>query len=124
MGCYITKYGQPTRDSTYIRWEIKANSFIHRAPNILLFSSEFIEVRDTQTGLLRQVIEGVDVRLLIQGPLSDGPLFVAMRGQKDDEDGLSDRIVELVETEEITPNTPTAGHLSTVDGIWDEWDDM
>lgn len=122
MGCYITKYGQPTRDSAFIRWEIKATSFIHCQPNILLFSSEFIEIRDVQTGLLKQVIEGVDIRLLIPAPLPHGPLFVAMRGNKDDEDGLSDRIVELVETAEITPKTPIAGPFKATEGMWDEWD--
>lgn len=72
--------------------------------------------------MLKQVIEGVDIRLLIQMPLTRGPLFVAMRGNKDNEDGLSDRIVELVETEEITPKTPTAGSFKAVEGLWDEWD--
>ncbi|KAG8213014.1 hypothetical protein J3R82DRAFT_11404 [Butyriboletus roseoflavus] len=124
MGCYITKYGQPTRDSAFIRWEIKATSFVHRPPNILLFSSEFIEIRDTQTGLLKQVIEAVDIRLLIQAPLSLGPLFVGMRGRKDDEDGLSHRIVELVETAEITSKTPIAGPFKAAEGMWDEWDSM
>jgi hypothetical protein len=124
MGCYITKYGQPTRDSAYIRWEIKATSFVHRPPHILLFSSEFIEIRDAQTGLLKQVIEAVDIRLLIQAPLFRGPLFVAMRGYKDDENGLSDRIVELVETAEITPKTPSAGPFRATEGVWDEWDSM
>lgn len=122
MGCYITKYGQPTRDSAFIRWEINATSFIHRQPNILLFSSEFIEIRDVQTGLLRQVIEGVDIRLLIPPPLSNGPLFVAMRGNKDDEGGLSDQIIELVETAEITSKTPIAGSFKAPEGMWDEWD--
>ena len=123
MGCYITKYGQPTRDSTFIRWEIKANSFLHRPPNILLFSSEFIEIRDAQSGLLKQVIEAVDIRLLIQAPLSHGPLFVGMRGHKDDEDGLSDRIVELIETAEISAKTPISGPFKA-EGMWDEWDNM
>ncbi|KAH0833307.1 hypothetical protein J3R83DRAFT_12372 [Lanmaoa asiatica] len=122
MGCYITKYGQPTRDSAFIRWEIKATSFVHRPPNVLLFSPEFVEIRDAQTGLLKQVIEAIDIRLLIQAPLLPGSLFVAMRGHKDDEDGLSDQIVELVETAEITPKTPIAGPFTATEGMWDEWD--
>lgn len=122
MGCYITKHGQPTRDSAFIRWEIKAASFVHRPPHVLLFSSEFVEIRDAHTGLLKQVIEAVDIRLLIQGPFLRGPLLIAMRGQKDDEDGLSDRVVELVETAEITPKTPTAGPFKAPEGMWDEWD--
>ncbi|KAG9315323.1 hypothetical protein JVU11DRAFT_4464 [Chiua virens] len=122
MGCYITKYGQPTRNSSFIRWEIKATSFVHRSPNILLFSPEFIEIRDVQTGLLKQVIEATDIRLLIQGPFLRGPLYVAMRGHKDDEDGLSDQIVEIVETVEITPKTPIPGSFKSQEGLWDEWD--
>lgn len=104
----------------FVRWEITATSFIHRHPHVLLFSSEFIEIRDVQTGLLKQVIEGVDVRLLV--PPSTGPLFVAMRGNRDDDDGLSDRIVELVETVEIIPKTPSAGPFKAPEGMWEEWD--
>ncbi|KAF9238478.1 hypothetical protein BU15DRAFT_88333 [Melanogaster broomeanus] len=122
MGCYITKHGQPARDCKFIRWEIKATSFVHRPPHVLLFSSEFIEIRDVQTGLLEQVIEGVDIRLVLHTPSSRGPLFVAMRGQKGDEDGVSDRIVELVETAEITAVTPASGGFTPVEGMWDEWD--
>ncbi|KAF9223416.1 hypothetical protein BS17DRAFT_705412 [Gyrodon lividus] len=122
MGCYITKHGQPARDSMFIRWEIKATSFVHRPPHVLLFSSEFIEIRDVQTGLLEQVIEGVDIRLLLYTPSLRGPLYVAMRGQKDDEEGASDRLVELVETAEITAATPASGGFTPSEGMWDEWD--
>ncbi|KIJ14322.1 hypothetical protein PAXINDRAFT_163479 [Paxillus involutus ATCC 200175] len=122
MGCYITKHGQPARDSMFIRWEIKATSFVHRPPHVLLFSSEFIEIRDVQTGLLEQVIEAVDIRLLLHTPSLRGPLYIAMRGQKDDEDGVSDRIVELTETAEITATTPASGSFTPVEGMWDEWD--
>ncbi|KIJ62800.1 hypothetical protein HYDPIDRAFT_29949 [Hydnomerulius pinastri MD-312] len=122
MGCYITKHGQPARDAMFIRWEIKATSFVNRHPHVLLFSSEFIEIRDIQTGRLEQVIEGVDIRLLLHTPSTRGPLLVAMRGQKDDEDGVSERIVELVETAEIAPATPASGAFAPAEGMWDEWD--
>ncbi|KAH7884721.1 hypothetical protein F5I97DRAFT_1929559 [Phlebopus sp. FC_14] len=123
MGCYITKHGQPARDSNFIRWEIKATSYVDRHPHVLLFSPEFIEIRDIQTGRLEQVIEGTDIRLLLHTPSAHaGPLLVAMRGEKNDEDGTSERIVELVKTAEITPVTPVPGGFVAPESIWDEWD--
>ncbi|KAL4063545.1 hypothetical protein V8B97DRAFT_1991199 [Scleroderma yunnanense] len=121
MGCYITKHGQPSRDSNFIRWEIKANSFLHRVPHVLLFSSEFIEVRDTRTGRLDQVIEAVDIRLLYTPTSRAVTPLVAWRGEKNDEDGLSEQILELVDTTEFTPVTPASGSFAPPD-IWDEWD--
>lgn len=125
LGCYITKYGVPSRKSGFIRWETKATSFAHRGSHVLLFSSEFIEIRSLSTGRLDQVIEGSDVRLLLHTNMkshsTDDTLLVAMRGTKDDKDGVSDKIIELVRTGEFssmqTPMTSTP-----VDGIWDEWD--
>ena len=61
------------------------------------------------------------MRLLYSGPYTakEDPVLVAMRGGKDDKDGVSERIVELVQTEEISLQTPaTAG----APGLWDEWD--
>lgn len=42
-----------------------------------------------------------------------------MQGGKDDKDGVSDKIVELTETEEISLMTPTT---ATSSSVWDEWD--
>ena len=123
LGCYITKHGEPSRNSGFIRWETKAMSFAHRGSHVLLFSAEFIEIRHISTGRLDQVIEGFDIRLLLHTNLkshsSDDTLLVAMRGEKDDKDGVSDKIIELVQTSEIaqTPMTSTP-----VEGLWDEWD--
>lgn len=49
---------------------------------------------------------------------ADDTILVAMRGELDDKDGISDKIVELVETSEIR----TAPPVSSVPAIWDEWD--
>ncbi|OAX43158.1 hypothetical protein K503DRAFT_732249 [Rhizopogon vinicolor AM-OR11-026] len=125
LGCYITKHGEPSRKSGFIRWETKAMSFAHRGSHVLLFSSDFIEIRYLSTGRLDQVIEGSDIRLLLHTNLksnsSDDTLLVAMRGDKDDKDGVSDKIIELVQTSEIgalqTPMTSTP-----MEGLWDEWD--
>ncbi|KAI6102089.1 hypothetical protein F5141DRAFT_1241795 [Pisolithus sp. B1] len=121
MGCYVTKHGRPSRDSSFVRWEIKADSFLHRAPHVLLFCSEFIEVRDVQSGRLDQVIEGTDIRLLYTPNVRSALPLVAWRGAKDDEDGLSEQIVELIDTAVITPVTPVSGTIVPLD-VWDEWD--
>lgn len=117
VGCYIDKHGVPCRSAGYLRWESKASAFVHLGGHILLFSPEFVEVRTVQTGKLVQVIEAVDVRLAYQGLLpADQTVLVACRGRV--ERGIAtDKIVELVETSEIT--TPRA---SAVPGLWDEWD--
>lgn len=91
---------------------------MHRGEHILLFSPEFVEVRTVQTGKLVQVVEAVDMRLTFQGVLpADETVLVACRGRVD-RGVATDRIVELVETSEIT--TPRA--TSAVPGLWDEWD--
>ncbi|TDL16579.1 hypothetical protein BD410DRAFT_822834 [Rickenella mellea] len=134
FGCYVSRHGVPTRQFSFIRWETKASSFAHRSDNILLFNSEFVEIRNVQTGRLVQVIEGRDIRLLHSGPPAIGPLLIAMRAKsvKDDSGSgsagglsngaVSDRIMELVETAEIrTPSALTPA--SSMDGMmWDEWD--
>ena len=63
-----------------------------------------------------QVIEGRDMRLVYSGPhASKGdPVLIAMRGGKLDHNSISEKIVELNETEEIV-------HTPDVDR-WDQWD--
>lgn len=99
-------------------------SFAQRGGHLFLFSLQFIEIRNTATGLIVQVIEGVDIRLLHVSPLYyDDTILVAMRGGKDDMDGTSDKIVELVETSEYGVTTPVQPTPNTpISGIWDEWD--
>ena len=120
VGCYIDKRGVPARESCYIKWETKAISYATRNGHVLLVSPEFIEIRNITTGRIVQVIEGKDIRLLYSGPYigKDHPILVAMRGGKDDQDGVSDKIVEMIETEEISLMTPTTEQASA----WDEWD--
>lgn len=122
MGCYITKHGVPARSAAYIKWETEAVSYAHRGPNFLLFSPQSIEIRKLATGILIQTIDALDIRLLYAPPsASDDTILVAMRGEKDDEDGTSDKIVQLIETSEIS--IPTSSTSPTaVPSIWDEWD--
>jgi len=116
VGCYVTRHGVPSRSSGYMRWETKAVAFAARGAHVLLFSSNFIEIRNVLTGLLVQVIEGQDMRLLHS---SDDSILVAMRGEKDDEAGISEKIVDLQETAEIVgPRTASVQPPA----MWDEWD--
>ncbi|KAK7005651.1 hypothetical protein R3P38DRAFT_3038772, partial [Favolaschia claudopus] len=117
IGCYVTRHGVPSRSSGYIRWECKATSFAARGNHVLLFSQNFVEIRNILTGLLVQVIEGQDIRLLHSE--EDGILAV-MRGEHDDEAGASEKVVELRETAEIVgPRTATTMPMPA---MWEEWD--
>ncbi|KAJ3714271.1 hypothetical protein C8R42DRAFT_255481 [Lentinula raphanica] len=123
VGCYITKHGTPSRSSGYIKWESKIDSFAQRGTHVLLFSTQFIEIRDILTGRIVQVIEGEDIRLLYAGPTPDlhEPILIAMRSGDDNNtrEGAVDKIVELQETSEISAvRTPTTA-LPT---MWEEWD--
>ncbi|KAF5359183.1 hypothetical protein D9756_003436 [Leucocoprinus leucothites] len=120
VGCYITKRGIPSRSNGYIRWETQASGFAHRGNHILLISSQFIEIRNINTGRIAQVIEDVDMRLMHSGYATtdrNDRVLVAMRGNPK-EDSTADRIVELVETVEYVPQSA----VSVAPDIWDEWD--
>lgn len=102
FGVWVTKYGFPTRKAGFVRWEIRATAYAFRSPLLLLFSTEFIEVRHVPSGRLYQMIEGADIRLVQSGPPSTGPLLVAMRDASADRgDGALDQLVELLETAPI-----------------------
>jgi hypothetical protein len=124
LGCYMTKQGTPGRSCGYIRWETKATSYAHYGPHVLLFSSQFIEVRHVNTGRLDQVIEANDIRLLHSGPLaSKGSMIMAvMAGKQEDGNGVTEKIVELQATASIS-HRPISS--STTPGGWegggDEW---
>ncbi|KDQ59244.1 hypothetical protein JAAARDRAFT_192767 [Jaapia argillacea MUCL 33604] len=119
LGCYITKHGTPSRSSGFIRWETKATSFASRNDLILLFSPQFIEIRNINHGRLVQVIEGQDIRLLHTGLKFDDSILVAMKGDKDDREGVSEMIMQLNPTSEINAR---AGSTTSNERIWDEWD--
>jgi len=130
LGCYITRHGAPTRSCSYVRWEAKATSSTRVGAHLLLFSSEFVEIRHIQTGRLVQVLEGEDIRLLYPGPLPEEKVtLVAMRDDTGDTPGPKDKIVELVETQELrrSPShsssptfTPRSEYASS--HIWDMWE--
>jgi len=139
LGCYITKHGVPTRSSGFIKWEATATSFAQRGVHVLLMSSEFIEVRNVMTGRLVQVIEGQDMRLTWNGESvneAEDPVLVAMRGDRSEREGTFSKIVELVETREISAQTPASplppqsasssggasASANSRAALWDEWD--
>jgi len=107
-------------DQVAIRWETQASGFAHRGNHILLVSSQFIEVRNINTGKIVQVIEDVDIRLMYSGYSTsdrDDRVLVAIRGNKK-EDSVAERVVELVETVEYVSYSA----VSNVSDIRDEWD--
>lgn len=89
FGCYVTKYGAPARQSAFVRWETRATSVAFRWPHALLFSPNYIEIRNVESGGLVQVVEGRDLRLLYSGPPYQGPVLAAMRGEDDVRDRKS-----------------------------------
>ena len=112
LGCYINRQGVPCRSSGYLRWETKATSYAKQGPHILLFSSEFVEIRHAATGRLVQVVEGQDVRCV---HASDRAILVAMRGS----DGKTDKLVELIETADLMELKKQDSKSAA---LWDEWD--
>lgn len=65
---YVTKRGVISR-STVIEYCCKARRAAIYGQYILLFHEDFVEIRDAQNGLLRQVIGGIDLKCLndVQG---------------------------------------------------------
>jgi len=83
-----------------------------------LVSSQFIEVRNINTGQIAQVIEDVDIRLMYSGHSTsdrDDRVLVAIGGDKK-ADSIAERVVELVETVEYVSHSA----VSNVPDIWDE----
>lgn len=65
-GVYIDKYGDISR-SFILELIGKAKSATMYEGYLLLFNDDFVEVRDSKTGRLRQIIAGRDVRCLDAG---------------------------------------------------------
>ncbi len=84
----------------------------------MLFSPKFIEVRSIASGKLVQVIEGENVRLMYSGLTEEDMLVAAVRGDIEDENGLSEKVLELVPTAAIDAQNL----VGPVEQYWDEWD--
>jgi RHO1 GDP-GTP exchange protein 1/2 len=102
LGYHIIKHGSLNRNYGFIKRESKATSYTHRGSHVFLFSSQSIEVHSIITGRLVQDYEAEDIRLLSSGPVDaitgNDPVLVAMRGEKEDQDGASDKIMEFLKT--------------------------
>ncbi|CAG8521225.1 70_t:CDS:10 [Ambispora leptoticha] len=61
---YVNKVGWRSRHDWHITWEGAPTSFAFRDPYLLAFEPSFIEVRNVETGLLEQIIEGHNLRCL------------------------------------------------------------
>ncbi|KAG8831244.1 hypothetical protein FRC17_003440 [Serendipita sp. 399] len=143
-GCYIHKYGHPIRKCGFVRWEIKANSFIFRAPYLLLFGDNFVEIRHAPTGQFRQMVHHSGLRLLEQTSLAGntGEFLLSWKGEKNDEFGQSQALVQGLETRDLrmmSPNSPVFAAAEAVpnlvslqrsissisavpvDTLWEEW---
>jgi hypothetical protein len=95
--------------------------YVYRSDHILLISPQFVEIRQARTGRLVQVIVGRDIRLLNAGILPNTPILMAKKGKKNDADGQSDEVLELVQTTELATNGHNASPTSRED-LFDEWD--
>ena len=65
------------------------------------------------------MIEAGDVRLLHSGLTEEDMLVAAMTGDVDDESGLSEKILELVQTTAIDDTQESAVRVQE---HWEEWD--
>jgi hypothetical protein len=66
FGLYVDQHGDPLRAIAVVEWEGTAERVAHHPPYVLLFNSDFIEVRHVETGRLVQLIKG-EVRCLWDG---------------------------------------------------------
>jgi hypothetical protein len=67
FGLYLNRHGHPSRTKGIIEWEGTAEHVAWHHPYILIFNSRFIEVRHVETGRLRHVIRGNDIRCICDG---------------------------------------------------------
>ncbi|EPQ31558.1 uncharacterized protein PFL1_00891 [Pseudozyma flocculosa PF-1] len=62
FACYVDRLGEPVKLDQIIEWEGYPKDVAFAGRYVLAFDSRFIEVRDTQSGQLVQVIRGNDIR--------------------------------------------------------------
>lgn len=89
---YVNKHGQISR-SVIMEFVGKAQRAAVHGKFVLLFDSDFVEVRNAQNGRLRQVISGRDVKCLDDIPGGNGNVKVALQHPENEKSQL---IVELV----------------------------
>lgn len=67
FGLYVDEYGGLSRETGTIEWEGAAERVAWNPPYVLLFNSNFIEIRHVETGRLVQVIAGNGIRCVWDG---------------------------------------------------------
>lgn len=93
-------------------------SYVSRAPYVMLISPGWVEIRHIQTGQLEQVVPGEDIRHTQWAEPNHGALLLAMKGETDDATGMTDRLVEALETRPLS----IGGDETFRDPQWGEWD--
>jgi len=73
FGLYVDKYGKPSHPTGIVEWEGKAEKVVWHPPYVLLFNSQFIEIRHMETGYLAQIISGNDIQCIWDGQGIDKP---------------------------------------------------
>ncbi|KAG1822209.1 CNH-domain-containing protein [Suillus variegatus] len=61
---YVNKNGWRSRQNFMVHWEGSPTGFALRFPYVLAFEPTFVEIRHVETGLMSQVIQGNNLRLL------------------------------------------------------------
>ncbi|KAH6916059.1 RhoGEF Rgf2 [Coprinopsis sp. MPI-PUGE-AT-0042] len=61
---YVNKNGRRSRKNFRVQWEGQPSGFALHEPYVLAFAPSFVEIRHVETGMLVQVIQGSNLRLL------------------------------------------------------------
>ncbi|KAF8967665.1 CNH domain-containing protein [Flammula alnicola] len=61
---YVNKSGRRSRKEFMVHWEGMPTGFALHEPYVLAFEPSFVEIRHIETGLMAQVIQGSNLRLL------------------------------------------------------------
>jgi len=61
---YVNKNGRKSRKEFMVHWEGTPTGFALHEPYVLAFEPSFVEIRHIETGLMSQVIQGSNLRLL------------------------------------------------------------
>ncbi|KAL0569562.1 RHO1 GDP-GTP exchange protein 2 [Marasmius crinis-equi] len=61
---YVNKTGRRSRKEFMVHWEGNPTGFALHEPYVLAFEPSFVEIRHIETGLMSQVIQGSNLRLL------------------------------------------------------------
>jgi len=89
---YVNKNGWRSRKDFMVHWEGSPTGFALHYPYVLAFEPTFVEIRHVETGLMSQVIQGNNLRLLFAdtppsttntaSPTSHNPLYPGGHGYK------------------------------------------